>query len=348
MLYGDEKRRQMARSVLPSKKGRTAKRELTNIRRNKRRTARQELHLSLLEEDHGEFTERDLHQDPNGLMAYAVRDRRDADKIAHFMKWAIKVTDDDGHNDPRERMAFMMKVLPKSIIGWHARSHLEGLPEFDSNYVRHSELGIDYRAKRSHPFQHRFSKKETDLSGILSEIIKDKKAKVALEDLIVKKHVTCSWVMSYGAPTKTREDVRHPYHRFSKHLRGKGYVQVTLEAAPNVSSQLLVGPSSPPFVPTRTDGLPDFLEALKSSSEAPEMVPSKVWKAQTLNRQWFTHRDGEPPVRSTAKDIFVGHEMRKKRQNPDHHPEWLKTVTEFCEAWVRNNRDLYSTLVALR
>jgi hypothetical protein len=349
MYYGDEKKRQMARSILPSKRGGTAKSNLQAIRRNKRRAARQDLRLMVAEENYGEFTERDLYRDENTDIRREVGERRDADKLTHFLTWAVKVTDG---MDPDARMAHMVKILPDNLIGWHARSHLQFVDEFELNVVRWEGYGGRYRSKRPHPFQHRFVEKKLDLAVALREIIKDTEARDALQSYMQGKHEPCVWVTSYGVPHRDRVEIFHPPRKspYSKHFRRGGYWEVTLTVTPNVLAERAVGPSRPPFVPSRTEGLVEFLDALKDSSEAAKTVLSPGgpwWHEEKSTQRMITERGVGP---ETCIFWMVGPERKnlKTRKNPDHHPEWLRAVTGFCEAWVESDGDLYSTLVALR
>lgn len=348
MYYGDEKKRQMARSILPSKKGRSAKNNLQAIRRNKRREARQDLRIALKEENHGEFTERHLHRDENNDIHREVRERRDGDKLTHFLTWAIKVTDG---MEPDARMAHMVKILPDNLIGWHARSHLRFVDEFDIDVARLEHWG-GYIPKRPHPFQHRFAEQKLDLAEHLREIIKVCMARGAMQTYMQKKHKACVWVTSYGVPHRERVETFHPPRKspYSKHFRRGGYWEVTYTISPNVLAERSVGPSSPPFVPTRSEGLAEFLDALKESSEAPKNIvsPSGPWWSEEKNTQLMVSERGAGPETCIFWAVEPTRTNLKTRENPDHHPEWLRAVTRFCEAWAENNGDLYSTVSDLR
>lgn len=349
MYYGDEKKRQMARSILPSKRGRSAKNNLQAIRRNKRRAARQDLRLMVAEENYGEFTERHLYRDENNDIHREVRERRDGDKLTHFLTWAIKVTDG---LEPDARMAHMVKILPDNLIGWHARSHLQFVDEFDRNPLRWGRYGRVYAPRRPHPFQHRFAEEKLDLAVVLREIIKNKKARDALQTYMQEKHESCVWITSYGVPHRERVEIFHPSRKspYSKHFRRGGYWEVTVKVTPNVLAERAVGPSSPPFVPTRTEGLVEFLDVLKDSSEASKNIisPTGPWWFEEKNTQRAISERGAGPETCVFWMVGPARKNLKARRNPDSHPEWLKAVTGFCKAWVESDGDLYSTLVALR
>ena len=348
MYYGDEKKRQMARSILPSKKGRSSKWRLTEIRRNKRRAARQDLRAMLTEEDFGEFTERDLYRDDNTDIYRAVGDRRDADKLTHFVNWAIKITDG---MEPDARMAHMKSVLPGNLIGWHARQHLRFTDEFDLNPLRWGSWGR-YASKRPHPFQHRHLPEKFDVAPVLSMIIESEAARDALQAYMQKKHVPCIWTISYGVPKRERVEVFRPSRKgmYSKHFRRGGYWEVTYTVTPNILAERSVGPSVPPFVPGRGCGVEAFLEALESASSAPKTIvsPTGPWWHESKSTQRAISERGQGP--ETCIFWVVGTEKKnlKTRMNPDHHPEWLEAVTRFCKAWVESNGDVYSVVSALR
>lgn len=128
MFFGDEKMRQMARSILPSTASRFARKRRAEINRKSRRLSRQLCHKALSDLESSE--DFDFEDD---LSRYEIRSmvssRRESDKLAHFERWAIKITDHLG-DDPSGRRAKIQAALPKGLIGWHASSHLAAYIEF--------------------------------------------------------------------------------------------------------------------------------------------------------------------------------------------------------------------------
>ena len=131
MLRGDEKALEMSRSVLPSTRPRSARREKARLSRGARRGARAQL-TSLLH---------DLEEweDCPGLEEVSPQDRwrmvssrRGADKVNPFIRWATEKTRDV----PRDlRLAHVRGLLPPGLIGDHARSHLNRDEHFVSTWT---------------------------------------------------------------------------------------------------------------------------------------------------------------------------------------------------------------------
>ena len=120
MYYGNEKVRQMARSILPSSRKGAARARwaLRAAKKRNRAEVRVELRKVLRDEDHEADNDVDLLAYPDAEIRRIVRDRRSADKLAHFEKWAVEVTADIV--EPDGRLAKMRGVLPKGLIGDHA------------------------------------------------------------------------------------------------------------------------------------------------------------------------------------------------------------------------------------
>lgn len=123
MLYGDDKLRQMARSILPSR-WRGAARAKAHLKRATRREVK--CHLSQLTRDVAAW-EDEYGLDDDAWVGPVVRDRRGSDKLAHFERWAARVTAALPQTD---RLSAVRAVLPKGLIGQHAVEHLRWWPEF--------------------------------------------------------------------------------------------------------------------------------------------------------------------------------------------------------------------------
>lgn len=131
-IYGEAKRRNMARSVLPSTKRRYAK----FAKRHHHHVTRSRVRAALRDYDTA-----DIHLDAQRYDNYrgikeAVFERRDADKLGPFMRWAEASADALG-DTPAERIRKLRSMLPEGIIGWHAMTHIAHLPEFatEDRYV---------------------------------------------------------------------------------------------------------------------------------------------------------------------------------------------------------------------
>lgn len=128
MLYDEEKKREMARSILPSQ-WRGAARAKAKIRRRNRRKIKEALRRAR----RGDLSESvDLRAEDRHLTRQIVQWRRGADKLNHFIRWASAVTADLPVED---RISAMRGVLPKGLIGEHAISHLERDKHFEPDHV---------------------------------------------------------------------------------------------------------------------------------------------------------------------------------------------------------------------
>lgn len=127
-IYGEAKRRDMARSVLPS----TSRKSSREYKRIVHHQVRTHIRGVLVKGDWE--NEPDLLLDPQRNKSYqgikvVVRERRGADKVAPLMRWAEANADKLG-STPQERYAMLRSMLPPNIIGWHAMTHVEMIDEF--------------------------------------------------------------------------------------------------------------------------------------------------------------------------------------------------------------------------
>ena len=137
MLYGTEKRRQMARSILPSTSRRAAAEELARVRRGHRRRINQELHhlappgCRVDDDLLGHIdTGPDLKRYPTAEIREVMWERRGADKVNHFLRWAVVVS---AHQPLEARLDHLRGLLPPGLIGRHALSHAEFHPDIGTD-----------------------------------------------------------------------------------------------------------------------------------------------------------------------------------------------------------------------
>jgi hypothetical protein len=119
-----DKRRDMARSVLPSTKRRRAAVGLARVRRHHRRSVHQQLARLSGFVEVSTLLEFDLGADerfPNHLVHVEVLERRSYDKVASLIRWAVAST---GHIRLEDRLSHLAATLPANLIGAHAVSHL--------------------------------------------------------------------------------------------------------------------------------------------------------------------------------------------------------------------------------
>lgn len=132
MQYGEKKARDMARSILPSKARRGARESAAIVKRHNRRRTRLALHDWKRHSDpleyEGHIYDYSDSAAAKGGIDDVVWERRDADKLAPFIRWAIAVT---RHlDDPFERYMTIKKIVPDNLIGRHALGHLRYVDEF--------------------------------------------------------------------------------------------------------------------------------------------------------------------------------------------------------------------------
>lgn len=133
MMYGEEKFKEMARSILPSTARKGARENLKAIRRNGRRTVNMRLRQIRSCDDYYDDDEFDYdfypqRATPSGHegICSIVNDRRDADNIAGMLHWATYhcIKNDIPYEN---RLSYIRSKMPSSIIGQHAvHGHLAG------------------------------------------------------------------------------------------------------------------------------------------------------------------------------------------------------------------------------
>ncbi len=136
MLYGEAKRRTMARSVLPSSARKGAANDLHIAARMSRRVTRQAIRalsarsIDLLD-DEIDQTLSNVEGRRRGTVAFYVEHRRTHDKLAPFERWAPAAT---AHLDLADRLPTLRSWLPPGVIGWHAMGHVRRLDGLDPGW----------------------------------------------------------------------------------------------------------------------------------------------------------------------------------------------------------------------
>jgi len=207
-MYGDEKVRQMVRSILPSSRRRSARLGKAKLNRRLRRNARQALSEIRSEEDWLD-DDTDFWDDGEHERSWIVADRRGADKTNHFCHWAeVKAKDiPDG-----EKMDYIKGVIKgKGVIIEHAYSHLEWIDGFDKN---------PYSWRYS--YRHRDTREvfaAADIRKVMQEILEDSWAHRKLNDMLKRHKKYVTWYVYeevvthklYGESTSAMKYV--PYHK---------------------------------------------------------------------------------------------------------------------------------------
>jgi hypothetical protein len=194
MFYGEEKLRQMARSILPSTAAKSARERRAQINRRSRRRARLICHEAASDAERA--GERDFEDAKSRHdIRYMVRERQRADKLGHFERWAVHVTDHMG-DDPSGRRAKLRKVLPDGLIGWHACSHLDSYDEFETQRVRFSFDTKKYREDRAKAREENRLTREKAVAQ-LKEILKDAALVERLNTRMQARHRRPVWRLGY-------------------------------------------------------------------------------------------------------------------------------------------------------
>jgi len=127
MRNHDQKRRDMARSVLPStRRGPRLQRDRRAIHQRVRTAEREVLHPARTLDDLDSFD--DFVDVPAAsLIAEFVYDRRRGDKVGPLIRWATRIVETDPrlrHATLDERLAHFRRLLPDNLVGRHALFHL--------------------------------------------------------------------------------------------------------------------------------------------------------------------------------------------------------------------------------
>lgn len=168
MIYGDQKKKEIARSVLASKRRKGARMDLETIKRKNRRMIRQELknaHVGLeshrdfdavlpihLPVEYAEINEHlacsvgaDRHDGvdwfdenfyPYREIRHVVRDRRDNENLGALLRWAPHQVEGIRLLD---RLSHLRGMLPDTLQGRHAVGHVGYLDEF---HVENHQYGF--------------------------------------------------------------------------------------------------------------------------------------------------------------------------------------------------------------
>ncbi len=243
MSYGDNKLKDMARSVLPSTERKASRKLKNSIKRKARRDIRQKLHTI---KDSDDFIESEIILDyyPEADINMAVGMRRGADKVNPLRRWAKEKAKDipDG-----EKLDYIKSILPGSgTIKDHALSHVEHMDGFRKNSTFNNN-----RYNRNYNQQILISREQ--LEKYLYEIIVDGRAHRALNSMIKNNHsqyVTWHKIID-------RYNIKDENNKVFKKIR---YISIKKFGA----SKLLGGISD----------IKDFLNRIVNNNKLPKMILS--------------------------------------------------------------------------
>lgn len=141
MVYGEEKARDMSRSLLPSRNREAARQARARVHRSSRRQTRAE--MSQLARDLEAFEDlAGLDEDGTVEIRQMVQHRRWGDKVAPFERWARAIT----RTLPQHRrMGHIRGLVPRGVIGEHALQHLE----HDAHFEHPSERALREARQRA-------------------------------------------------------------------------------------------------------------------------------------------------------------------------------------------------------
>ena len=119
----------MSRSILPSTSRKSARDNKRKLHHKNRSDVRSKLvkykgpASEVIEQEEQEQVDLSHHWTPKDRLGYdsIVHDRREADKVNHFVRWATEITKD---MEPEDAWSYLQSVVPPGLIGNHALTHL--------------------------------------------------------------------------------------------------------------------------------------------------------------------------------------------------------------------------------
>ncbi len=126
MRNHNEKHRDMARSVLPSKARVTARQDRRAIHHQERAHLREALFEARSERDADDI-EAVVDYVDRSSMIWLVGQRRGADKVGPLMRWAERTVAQSPRlraMSPQDQLEHFRRLMPSNLIGEHALSHI--------------------------------------------------------------------------------------------------------------------------------------------------------------------------------------------------------------------------------
>lgn len=158
MIYGKSKALTMARSLLPSTRGKGSRVDKAALKRTARHSIRQELHKLAVDPDFYEDSGVDYEAYPEHDIREVVYDRRGGDKTHPFERWAEAITKDV---DQDSRLTYVKSLVPEGVIGDHAITHLEWKDHFASEAELRLEENIRLNREEGR-IRNRYTKKKPE------------------------------------------------------------------------------------------------------------------------------------------------------------------------------------------
>lgn len=198
-IYGKAKTKTMIKSILPSTARKRAKKAKDDLHRKNRRRGTQQ--CVKFRGNAQEVIE--SWEDNNSDLTYwleahnadgwdnIVSERRQADKLAHFERWAYERTKHLPRND---RLSNIAAKLPKGVIGEHAVSHLNFLEPVHEGNERFDWIadGIPYRMRpnRNRPAHSKRKHEYTLVFSAVRTIARDDAKRAKFNEYLTRNAVT--------------------------------------------------------------------------------------------------------------------------------------------------------------
>jgi hypothetical protein len=293
----------MARSILPSTRRKGAREDKRINNRKARARVKAEMRRCLRDPDYAD--EADLFYEPS--WSYIVSDRREADKLNHFIRWAEAITQGVPRDD---RVKHMRGMLPEGLIGWHAVSHLE----FRDHFRTTAQIAERDAWRASWAKNRTRRRTREDNVMLLREVMEDSALHRVFNRAMLDAHCPVSWVTGY------KEGKPRTVYAYG----GNTYQKPQLIAITKI-----VGPREGRYC----KGLGDIDRFLDD-----------VHEAGTTHREVWSRWTSEHYFRSGFRSItFYRQEAHHRtRANPDYHPEWWRALNRFLDAYAEA-RPVYPT-----
>lgn len=193
MTYGDNKIKDIAESVLPSRMRNGARDNLRFIKQKNRRAINRQLaRIDSIDTYYDDPRIENLTFYPNAEIRYAVSDRQGADNVSALMQWAARRVVKEGISDPHDRYNFVKKMMPGSLPGRHALTHVadvEGFCDGKSGRFRSGcEIHAEVRPYRVLNREARVTREKDDLVLRFARLLEKHGEHKALNDALKKAH----------------------------------------------------------------------------------------------------------------------------------------------------------------
>lgn len=160
--YGAAKVRTMGRSILPSTRAKGARDDKRNVKKRERQRVRTALH-DVTDIESALDSDRDWDHTEDVRIREVMWDRRNGDKLGHFLHWAERIT--THLDDEQDKYWYVAGLMPDTLPGRHALTHLPW-----DKY--HDRFSYRYRwLNRSQDYTHRRAQHYCAMHAALYKVI---------------------------------------------------------------------------------------------------------------------------------------------------------------------------------